>query len=54
MLLVPLALVVAYEGGKGGPTLTPTPAKADIAEEAAREWARTSIGKVADDLIDFA
>ncbi len=54
LLIVPLALMVACEGGIGGPTPAPTPTKAEIAEAAAREWASASIGKVSDDLIDFA
>ena len=52
LFLVPLALMAACEGGSGGPA--PTHTEAEIAEEAAREWASTSIGKVTDDLIDFA
>ena len=54
LLIVPLALMVACEGGIGGPTPAPTPTKAEIAEAAAREWVSASIGKVSDDLIDFA
>ena len=54
LVLVPLALMVACEDGIGGPTPTPTPTKAEIAEEAAREWASTSMGKVADELLEFA
>ena len=50
VLVVALALAVACEDGMGGPT----PTKAEIAEEAAREWVNTGIGKVADEVIDFA
>ena len=50
LLVAALALMVACEDGIGGPE----PTEAEIAEEAAREWVSTSIGKVADEVIDFA
>ena len=50
LLLAALALMVACEEGMGGPE----PNRAEIADEAAREWASNSIGKVADEVIDFA